>query len=317
MRFASIIISICLHIGVFLLIWFWPSSPPIKLDAPPITISLVSGEQGGNMTPSPILGHMGDQAEGEKAPQPPAPQSEVAASERPEQAIPERVPERIPEETVSAKPVPQLEPVPVVEKTPEAEKTPPTPVEEKKPEPPKEQPKQETKAPEKPKDATKPPPKQQPRKPKTDPVAEALAKARKATSRTSQPEKGNAVERALAQARKSAGGNRGGGGGSGDGPGGGGLGDVYIGQVMLAVRPNWGFASSARVSLVCIIKVNVDMQGKVQSAVISQSSGNAQYDASAVNAIVRTSQAGDFPPPPNINYSDLDLVFTLDELRQR
>lgn len=315
MRFASLIISLCLHAGVFLLIWFWPAQPPIRLDAPPITISLVAGDFGGNQMPSPILGHVGDMSENEKAPQPPAPQSEVAATERPAQAIPEPAPETVPAEPIPVKPQPLPEPVPVPEKKPEPEKPEPVKVEEKKPEPPKEQPKKpEPKKPEKPKE---PPKKPAPKKPKPDPIAAALAKARKATSRTQQQETGSAVERALAQARQKAGGTSGGGGGSGEGAGGGGLGDVYIGQVMLAVRPNWGFASSARVSLVCVIKVNVDMQGKVQSAVISQSSGNAQYDASAVNAIVRTSQAGDFPPPPNPQYMDLDLVFTLDELRAR
>ncbi|MBO4301516.1 MAG: TonB C-terminal domain-containing protein, partial [Desulfovibrio sp.] len=125
------------------------------------------------------------------------------------------------------------------------------------------------------------------------------------------------VEQALAQARRRAGGNRGGGGGEGEGPGGGGLGDVYMGQVMLAVRPNWGFASAGRINLRCVVNVKVDAQGKVQQTTITRSSGNAQFDASAVNAIVRTSQSGDFPPPPSSAYGDLDLVFTLDEMMGR
>jgi TonB family protein len=83
---------------------------------------------------------------------------------------------------------------------------------------------------------------------------------------------------------------------------------------MLAVRPNWGFASAARVNLSCVIRVNVDMQGRVLLTRISQGSGNAQFDASAVNAVVRTGQSGQFPPPPSQEYANLDLVFTLDEL---
>ncbi|WP_300288734.1 cell envelope integrity protein TolA, partial [uncultured Desulfovibrio sp.] len=152
---------------------------------------------------------------------------------------------------------------------------------------------------------------------KTDPVAAALQQARKASSRAQSGDRGNAIEQALAQAQRRAGGNRGGGGGEGDGPGGGGLGDVYMGQVMLAVRPNWGFASAGRLNLACAVRVKVDMQGQVLQAVISQSSGNAQYDASAVNAIIRTGQAGEFPPPPSPEYMDLDLVFTFDELMGR
>ena len=42
-----------------------------------------------------------------------------------------------------------------------------------------------------------------------------------------------------------------------------------------------------------------------------------QEDASAVNAVVRTSQSGQFPPPPSPAYGDLDMVFTLDELMGR
>lgn len=325
MRLASTILSLCLHSGVFLLLWFWPAPAPFKLDTPPIMISLVEGAPGGNMTPSPILGHMGDNTEGPKAPAPPAPQSEVAAPAR-EEIIP-------PKQDLN--PPKTQEEVPVAPKKPEA-----IPVPEKKPEPPKEEikvpepPKAESKKPEEKKvepkkaepkkeenkkpESKKPEPKKPaPKKQAQDPIAAALQKARQATSRTSSGDKGSAVEQALAQARKNAGGNRGGGGGQGDGPGGGGIGDVYIGQVMLAVRPNWGFTAGGRKSLICVVKVNVDMQGNVLDAVISQSSGNAQYDASAVNAVIRTSKAGDFPPPPNPEYSHLDLVFTLDELMRR
>ena len=41
MRLASYVLSFCLHAAIFLLIWFCPSSPPIKLDTPPVMISLV------------------------------------------------------------------------------------------------------------------------------------------------------------------------------------------------------------------------------------------------------------------------------------
>ena len=148
-------------------------------------------------------------------------------------------------------------------------------------------------------------------------MAAALQQARKASSRSESGDRGNAVEQALAQAKRRAGGNRGGGGGEGDGPGGGGLGDVYMGQVMLAVRPNWGFASAGRVNLRCVLNVRVDMQGRVQQATVTHSSGNAQYDSSAVNAVIRTSQSGQFPPPPSVEYSELEMVFTLDELMGR
>lgn len=324
MRIASSVISLCLHAAVFLLIWFWPAPAPFKLNTPPITISLVDGAPGGNMTPSPILGHMGETSDGPQAPSPPAPQSEIAAHAR-EEIVPEKPAPVAPREQETPEVSKKPEAIPVPEKKPEPQKEeikiPETPKQEiKKPEPPKEEAKKpEPKKPEpkKPEPKKPEPKKTPPKKPVQDPVAAALQKARKATSRTASGDKGNAVEQALAQARKNAGGNRGGGGGSGDGPGGGGIGDVYVGQVMTAVRPNWGFTAGGRKSLVCVVKVNVDMQGNVLEAVVSQSSGNAQYDASAVNAIIRTSKAGDFPPPPNMEYGNLNLVFTMDELMGR
>ena len=55
----------------------------------------------------------------------------------------------------------------------------------------------------------------------------------------------------------------------------------------------------------------------MQNPTVTHGSGNSQFDSSAVNAIVRTAQSGQFPPPPSADYSDLDLVFTLDELMGR
>ncbi len=320
MRLASYIISLCLHAALFLLIWFWPAHPPLRLDQRPVMISLVEGAPGGNRTPSPILGHMGEPGDGPLAPTPPAPQSEIAAPAREEAKPPEPVPAP-PRETAPAPKKPDAVPIPrkTEPKTePKPEDKPKPREEQKKPEPKKEEAKprpepkkEEPKKQEAPKKQEKPAPK------KTDPVAAALQQARKASSRAQSGDRGNAIEQALAQAQRRAGGNRGGGGGEGDGPGGGGLGDVYMGQVMLAVRPNWGFASAGRLNLACAVRVKVDMQGQVLQAVISQSSGNAQYDASAVNAIIRPGQAGEFPPPPSPEYMDLDLVFTFDELMGR
>ena len=324
MRLASYVLSFCLHATIFLLIWFWPSRPPIKLDTPPVMISLVDGATGGNRTPSPILGHMGQPGDGPMAPTPPAPKSEVAAPERAEVKEPKPVPPQ-PKQDAAAevkKPEPKPEPKPQPKPEPKEEAKPIAQKKEEKPkpkeEPPKEQPKDQKK-PEAPKaDAKKDAKESKDAKSNVDPVAAALQQARKATSRAESGDRGNAVEQALAQAQRRAGGNRGGGGGEGTGPGGGGLGDVYMGQVMLAVRPNWGFASAGRVNLRCIINVKVDGQGKLmQNPTVTHGSGNSQFDSSAVNAIVRTAQSGQFPPPPSADYSDLDLVFTLDELMGR
>ncbi|GHU93133.1 protein TolA [Deltaproteobacteria bacterium] len=303
MRPASYVLSFCLHAALFLLFWFWPEHPPLRLNVPPVMISLVEGDPGGNRTPSPILGHMGEPGEASKTSTAPAPKAETASPERTQ--IKEPAPVPLPSKVEQA-PVKKLDPVP--------EQKPALPQEKMTPVAPKKapQPKQESK-----KEDKKSAQEKQTQPPKVDPVAAALEQARrKASSRADSGDRGNALEQALAQAQRKASGNRGGGGGESAGPGGG-LGDVYIGQVMLAVRPNWGFASAARVNLSCVVRVKVDMQGKVLQTDIFQRSGNPQFDASAVNAVVRTGQAGQFPPPPSSEYTDLDIVFTLDELMGR
>lgn len=333
MQLASLIISLCLHVGFLLAVVYWPGPAPLRLDSAPIMISLVDGAPGGNATPSPILGHVGDPGEGKPAPSAPAPKQEIAAPAV--ESVAEAAPVRMPDarhdpqpkpEPVRPKPVPvPEEAIPVAEKKeeeakkPEPEKTPPEPPKEepKKPDPKKEEPrKEEPKKEEAKKEQPKTPPKKP--APKRDPVAEALEKARRqASSRADAGDRGNAIEQALAAAQRKSSGNRGGGGGEGDGPGGGGLGDVYMGQVMLAVRPNWGFATPGRQNLACVVKVRVEADGRVLAADISQSSGNPQFDASAVNAVMRTGRAGEFPPPPSAEYHDLDLVFTLNEMMGR
>lgn len=319
MRLASYVLSITLHLGLVLAILFWPSPAPIKLDSMPVQISLVDGAMGGNRAPSPVLGPQG--AKGEKiAPPMPAPQKNEATPPAPAaQETPIAQPKQDMQKP-EPQPKPQPKPEPEPEKaTPIADKKKPDVKPEPKPEPapePKPEPKKETpkKAETKP-EAKKEAPKAD--KKSVDPVKEALAKAKAASSREAAPQRGSAVERALAEAKRKAGGAGGGGGGEGDGPGGGGIGDVYIGQVMLAVRPNWGFASASRQNLTCSVRVQVDAQGKVLRAELEQSSGNSLFDTSAVNAVKKTGTEGQFPPPPGPEYFDLILSFNLNEMAGR
>ena len=328
MPLASYVLSLCLHIGIILIIWLWPASKPLVYPEQPVMISLVDGAPGGNKEPSPILGPKGAKADGESAPAPAAKKAEVAQQEREEtRAAPIKAPkdERPMKKEEPKKP--ELKPAPKQEVQPKEKAISP------KKKDIKEEPKKKDE--EKPKPQAKPQEQKQDQKQKTsgkdtkdsenkgaedkDAIASALNQARrKATSRTgSDSGGGSSVEQALAQARKNAGGNRGGGGGEGSGPGGGGLHSVYLGQVMLAVRPNWGYASGSRANLQCTVHITVTAAGQVQTAQIVASSGNAQYDASCVNAIWRTSKAGDFPPPPTPMYHELDIVFTLNEMRGR
>ncbi len=329
MPLAPYILSLCLHIVLVLLLWLWPVGQPLINLEQPVLISLVEGDPGGNKTPSPILGHMGEQGEGEPAPTPPAERADVAAHAREETQVAAPPPAEAQTEPVEEVKKPDIKPVP--EPKPEVKEN--VIPEKKKPEPKKEQAKQEKPKQEKPKkeqpkkDQSKDKPKKDSKQKKDtkkdkqsdkDAVNAALAQARrKATSRADSGDRGSSVEQALAEAKKKASGNRGGGGGEGSGPGGGGLHDVYLGQVMLAVRPNWGYASASRSNMQCTLFLKVSTTGEVQECKVIRSSGNAQYDSSCVNAVMRTSRAGDFPPPPKPEYQELEVVFTLNDLMGR
>ena len=131
MNWASYLLSLCLHLAVFLLIMFWPSSPPVNLETPPVMISLVDGAPGGNRTPSSILGKMGKPTDGPKDVSPPAKKADAAAPERPEVKADPTADKARP---VEAKPEPKVErkPDPKHEVKPKPEPKDATPVAEKK-----------------------------------------------------------------------------------------------------------------------------------------------------------------------------------------
>ena len=109
MNWASYLLALCLHRAVFLLIMFWPSSPPVNLETPPVMISLVDGAPGGNRTPSSILGKMGKPTDGPKDVSPPAKKADAAAPERPEVKADPTADKARP---VEAKPEPKAEKAP-------------------------------------------------------------------------------------------------------------------------------------------------------------------------------------------------------------
>ena len=194
MPLASYVLSLCLHIGIILIIWLWPASKPLVYPEQPVMISLVDGAPGGNKEPSPILGPMGAKADGESAPAPAAKKAEVAQQEREEtRAAPIKAPkdERPMKKEEPKKP--ELKPAPKQEVQPKEKAISP------KKKDIKEEPKKKDE--EKPKPQAKPQEQKQDQKQKTsgkdtkdsenkgaedkDAIASALNQARrKATSRT-------------------------------------------------------------------------------------------------------------------------------------
>lgn len=332
MQVGSFFFSCLLHGAFIVALIFWPTSPPVRLDQNMIQISMTMGAPGGNRRPSPVLGPEGspDLARSDARPAPAPPKSESAAAlpspdtpqPKPQEATTKPQPESVPEpkpqpevvktEPPKPKPAPKPEPeaVPISEKKqPDKPKEP-----EKKPEP-KETPKPEKKPDKATETAQKAPPKQEPaKKPATNPasaVSAALADAKKTTGRQSPTRgTGSSVAGALADmeraARRSGGGAGGGGGGEGDGDGGGGVYNVYAGQVILAVRPNWQMPTYSRDVYVALVWVRLDPAGNVLDCGIEKSSGRADFDASAVNAIVRTKT---LPVPPSPDLQQLVLTF--------
>ena len=341
MNFGSVLFSIFLHALVVAVIWLWPSSPPIQLDRPVIQISLTMGAPGGDKLPSPVLGHVGSPAPAKPAAEPVLNTPE--ASRQSAEALPDATRlEKLeakaealanPEREIQAKPVPAKTPPPAKpEQKPAPEKdvvalnSQQKPRKDKEPEKPKPEAKPDKNA----KDKTKPQaekkeaPKQNKKgddKPKEkkpsseDVLKSALADARRAEAKNKRGSSGSsAVANALAKAQREAKGTGGGGGGEGDGPGGGGLYDVYAGMVVMAVRPNWSMPTYSRDPLVAYVRVKLDPNGQVLDASLERSSGRADFDASAVNAVRRTQN---LPKPPTPAQQEIVIAFNSLELMGR
>ena len=330
MRIESIILSLLLHVCVVVLALFWPGDPPVDLQRQSYQVSLVMGAPGGEELPSPVLG-----PRPENAPTPQPDQGAPLPEARPEAvpelpAVPETPPEPAPQPDLPAPvEIPDLPPVavpappepekpetpapkepektPKEEPAPQPEKTETKKEEPKKEEPKKEQPKKDEPKKETPKPAT-PPAKRQPQRSALD---EALADVR----REANAKQTSSAARALEELARSTGsGGVGGGGGSGSGPGGGGIYDVYVGQVILAVQPNWSMPTYSRENLVVAVRIKLAPDGSVLDCRIEQGSGRPDFDASAVNAVLRTKR---LPPPPTPAQQDLIINFNAQQLAGR
>lgn len=327
MRSVSLLLSILLHIGALAFVLYVPLRPAIDLTKPVYQVSLVMGAPGGENLPSPVLGHRppeaGKQVHSVEAPKPDA--KPLAAPEAPEVIKPEALEPK--KEAAPEAPSPKPEPAPEPKKPePKPEKAPdpvlapkaPEPKQEKKKEPEPEkkpEPKPEPKPAPKPeaKAEKKPAPKQEkkapakPAKKQNDVLAAALADARRQAN--------SSAAKALAdlenmKRQKGVGG----GGGDGDGPGGGGIYDVYVAQVILAVQPNWSMPVYSRSNMVVQVRIQLDRNGKVLDCKVEKSSGRPEFDASAVNAVVRT---GTLPAPPTPAQQDLLISFNSQQMMGR
>ncbi len=285
MHFSSYFTSLLLHGLVVLAVAFWPSSPPVRLDQPMLQISMNLGAPGGDMIASPVLGH--------QKPAVPTQAVNKPAPPKAADAIPVPKPDAVqvaeaPRPKASSQPAPRPEAIPL----PEKKTPPPDPEKVREPEKPAEQPKKKTQPEPAPKKKTPSP---------EDALKAALADARKQTAR---PEGKASVASALKDLKQSE--TSGGGGGEGRGAGGGGLYDVYLGQVIMAIRPNWSMAVYSRQNLVTEVWIRIASSGDILDCRIERGSGRAEFDGSALNAVRRTRR---LPPPPTPQQQEIIVVF--------
>ncbi len=87
---------------------------------------------------------------------------------------------------------------------------------------------------------------------------------------------------------------------------GGGIYEVYISTVMLAVRNEWRMPIYDRETYIAEVYVELDMAGNIIDKHLERSSGRADFDGSALNALERL---GKLPAPPSPDLQNLVLIF--------
>lgn len=287
------LISLFFHTLMLVAIIFWPASAPKKINAERYLVSMVIGEMGGENLPSPVAGMRPPK---DKTPSIlPDSQPQAQEANKPLSNAVETPKQEAPQEMPTATPIP---------KTPDPTPEPPKEIAQApKPEPPKEP---ETKKEPEPK---KEPPKETPKTAQNAPKKNSINDALKEAQKQEKSKGASALSNALAELQGME--QMGGGGGTGSGNGGGGIYDVYAAQVILAVQPNWSMPTYSRQNLVVQVRIRLDISGTVLSAEIAEGSGRADFDASAVNAVLRTKV---LPKPPTKDQQDLIISFNALEL---
>lgn len=199
---------------------------------------------------------------------------------------------KAPEVVAEPEPVVETKPVPVVEAEPE-----PTDISPTKKDKPVIQTKKEPKPENKPAKEPKPKPKPKPKPQKTaqELLAEGLATA-KAKAAQEEKQKSRALQSELAALKEQEGQQVYGHGGQPTGKAGGvtggsgsGLSEVYALIVGSAIKKNWRYPSfSGEANFLVSIEISLGDDGRILSSKVLESSGNSEFDNSALRAIRET-----------------------------
>lgn len=321
-RLPSFFLSLCLHLGVAMLVIFWPASQPKPPELMPLQINgLITLGKEGRAASSQGQTAGSQQSKTPAAKPKPEEGTKVAAAQPP--AKPEPKPE--------AKPAPKPEP------KPEAI---PIPKEPEKQKPQKKPPESNAtqKKPPDPKSAQnkKPPEKETPKKdPQAKPDSKAAQQGKKssledallALSKETGPSakggasssgKGQGVDAAMKALEKEFGGS--GDDAQGDGPGGRG-GDgrgvpgAYLDMIFSRVKPHFSWAGRAdRAKYRAKVNIDIARDGRILARRLVESSGNALYDAAVLSALDQTE---DLEPPPRPDLMNIDVYFSPDDISGR
>lgn len=94
----------------------------------------------------------------------------------------------------------------------------------------------------------------------------------------------------------------------------------YIGAIHDRIASNWSRPPSARNGMSCELQLKLVPTGRIINVDITQSSGNALFDRSAIQAVKKIDQIAEIKNMPlevfERYYRDLTLVFTPQDLRQ-
>jgi TonB family protein len=292
-RLLSFLASLCLHLGLFSAILFWPAGAPI-LPPPPGGILI-----DGLVSINPLPGASARNPRQDLPPPPPVRAADVQPQTERQQPDPAsvRAPEIQPRAEIQPSRVPPPpQEAPVIPKEPQraANATPPAlPA----------------------RNASSNAPGNATRRRNTESLDDALADMARQARRP--PRRGEDLSSALADLGREIGGPGQARQGGGAGTEGTGLGvaGAYADSVASRIKPNWAMAERTdRTNYVAVVSLNISAEGVILNSAIKTSSGNGLFDASVLQAIRATRQV---EAPPGTEYMRLDMTFSREVLSRR
>lgn len=302
MRPLSMLLSLCLHLGLIVTVLYWPASTiKVRLDVPVYKVKIV---QLAKKSPT-SLAKQSKPVVKEAKPKKKTPAKEVPKKEAPKKEAPKQ---EVAKQKTPVKAKPKAKPV--SDKKKDLPKKAVT--KEKRPQKKKAVKKADTKKePQKKKVKKKTPPKPTPE----DLLRKALAST-KATVKKDDQKKVRDVEKELAALQKvvakedAKNAEQGIEGTPQDGVIGS-IEDLYALTVLDAIRPNWRYPKLAtRTVLVAQVRIMISNVGEILDAKLVNSSGRPDFDSSTLRAIAETEQ---LPTPPSPDLTEITLNFNSQE----